>query len=110
MFFIILETPEIIVQGMATKQEGNKRTWDKKHSGVFCGVPQAKISRHYQRVHKEERSVLNSMSPSQSQCLSPEPSSDGDQVRINDDHKVCEIYSVKLILIVNSYINEDNNT
>lgn len=50
-----LESDGIIVQGTANSV---KRLWDKKHFCLFCGVPQSKIARHYQRVHKEERSVV----------------------------------------------------
>ena len=43
---------------MQTSNEVGCRKWDKKHFCFYCDVPQAKLPRHLQSCHKEEREVV----------------------------------------------------
>ncbi len=43
---------------MRTDNEGAQRKWDKKHFCFFCDEPQAKLPRHLQSCHNEEREVV----------------------------------------------------
>ncbi|XP_033646694.1 uncharacterized protein LOC117305914 [Asterias rubens] len=40
-----------------TTNDGKSRNWDKKQYCYFCGLPQAKLFRHIESVHKEEPDV-----------------------------------------------------
>ncbi|XP_071792889.1 uncharacterized protein [Asterias amurensis] len=43
---------------MQTDNVGRQRKWDKKHYCFYCDEPQAKLPRHLQSRHKEEREVV----------------------------------------------------
>ncbi|KAI7789871.1 hypothetical protein IRJ41_021112, partial [Triplophysa rosa] len=45
-----------------TKQEDQKRVWDKKHYCLYCGKSQMKVSRHLERKHIEVRDVAYAFS------------------------------------------------